>query len=384
MTIDIKTVMLEHSKAKVELYTTYFSTYLNILSRVEYINKIHIYDLMCGEGVYKDKSKGSPVALIEKIKDHYFSHKKTCPNIKLWFNDNGISEIDTSKKKIERVREIVSKKFKPNNVEVEYTDKNYLELYPIIKNKLDSLNNEKALLFIDPYGYKEIKPPHIKDFLIGGNAEIILFLPVSHMYRFAKKSLSNDDFPSGIPLKEFLESLFAANRKLEDSNSVMGFIENLKQSFRGFLKEYTIFTDTFTIERNRNNIFSLFFFTSNALGFEKMLDAKWHLDENRGKGFRISSQQSLFSESDLSNYPAKLKEYIQSGIQPTNKDIYLFGLLNGFLPKHTVVVFRNWQKTDSKFKVYQEDGKPARKGSFYISYKNYTSNPDKRIIFKFE
>lgn len=383
MAINTKTVMLEHSKAKVELYTTYLSTYLNILSQVQYIKKVHIYDLMCGEGLYKDNSKGSPIALIEKIKNHYFSNNKTCPDIKLWFNDNGISEIDTNKKKIDRVKEIVLQQFKPNNVEIKYTDKDYLELYPIIKKKLSLLNNEKALLFIDPYGYKEIKPSHIKAFLSGGNAEIILFLPISHMYRFAKKSFSNDDFPSGNPLKEFLKPLFKFNKNLRESNSALNFIENIKQSFRDFLKGY-IFVGTFTIERDQQNIYCLFFFTPNALGFEKMLATKWKLDENRGKGFRLSSQQSLFSEIVLSNYPKKLKNFIQSKPLKTNKDIYLFGLLNEFLPKHTGEVFRDWQKSVNKFKVYQEDGTTARRSSFYISYKNYTNNPDKIVSFKFE
>jgi three-Cys-motif partner protein len=62
-----KLVMLEHSKAKVELYATYLATYLNILSRVPFVIRIHIYDLMCGEGVYVDDSKGSPIIAMERI-----------------------------------------------------------------------------------------------------------------------------------------------------------------------------------------------------------------------------------------------------------------------------------------------------------------------------
>ena len=36
--------------AKVELLKTYLSTYLNIISRVNYYDGIFIYDLLCGEG----------------------------------------------------------------------------------------------------------------------------------------------------------------------------------------------------------------------------------------------------------------------------------------------------------------------------------------------
>ncbi len=80
---DAKLVMLEHSKAKVELYTSYLATYLNILSRVPFITRIHIFDLMCGEGIYADGSKGSPIVTMEKIKDHYFQNDRICPDMEV-------------------------------------------------------------------------------------------------------------------------------------------------------------------------------------------------------------------------------------------------------------------------------------------------------------
>jgi len=102
---NVKTVMLEHSKAKVDLYSTYLSMYLNILSQLPYLNKIHIYDLMCGEGIYSDGSKGSPIITMEKIKDNYFKNKEKCPKIEVWFNDRDKSKIEKNKHKIDRVRE---------------------------------------------------------------------------------------------------------------------------------------------------------------------------------------------------------------------------------------------------------------------------------------
>ena len=61
---------------------------------------------MCGEGIYADKSKGSPIALIDKIKEHYFLNNETCPDLKVWLNDNGVSEIENDQKKIDRVKNI--------------------------------------------------------------------------------------------------------------------------------------------------------------------------------------------------------------------------------------------------------------------------------------
>ena len=341
---NVKLNMLEHSKAKVELYSTYLSMYLNILSQLSYLDKIHIYDLLCGEGIYLDKSKGSPVVTMEKIRDNYYRNNKSSPAIEVWFNDSEKSEIEKDKYKIDRVHEYCNENFKQlDNVNITYSKKDYTELYPTIIEKIHKLKNEKLLLFIDPYGYKEIKPEHLKDFLAGGKTEIILFLPTSFMHRFANKSLSDEKFRGGDPLKRFLLPLFEFNKNLKSSESTYTFINNLKTGFKKYLNHQNIFVDTFTIQRDVQNVFSLFFFTSNALGFEKMLEAKWKVDEQSGRGFRFDSNQSeFFPETEASNYPELLENYIKSDGEKTNTEIYLFGLNEGFLPRHTNQVFRDY------------------------------------------
>ncbi|MFQ5688280.1 MAG: DUF5131 family protein [Candidatus Scalindua sp.] len=136
--------MLKHSKAKVELYTNYLSRYLNILSRADFLDKIHIYDLMCGEGIYSDGSKGSPVIALEKIRDHYYSNGKICPDLEVWFNDRDKSEIEKQKYKIEKVKEHCSTIFTPNNVKITYTQEDYVKLYPKVLQKIKKLRKLKV------------------------------------------------------------------------------------------------------------------------------------------------------------------------------------------------------------------------------------------------
>ncbi|MBK7882939.1 MAG: hypothetical protein IPJ81_03330 [Chitinophagaceae bacterium] len=57
-------VMLEHSKAKIELLEKYLQKYLNIISNDGFTNKINLFDLFCGEGIYENGGEGSPVILI--------------------------------------------------------------------------------------------------------------------------------------------------------------------------------------------------------------------------------------------------------------------------------------------------------------------------------
>ncbi len=250
-------VMLEHSKAKVDLFKRYFSIYLNIMNRTPFVNKIFLYDLFAGEGKYIDKGKGSPVVAIECIKDHFFSNNQTCPNIDVWFNDFSKSQIETEKYKIERVEGYVKGIYQPPNVNVQFTKIDSTHILSEIHKHLNKLKqDERALLFIDPWGYKDIRPAELKAILSNGKTEIILFLPISFMYRFADKALIDETFYGGKPLEEFLSSLFRG--KMPDTKNQIKFIEEVRDEFKKYLG--IKYVDTFTIERGNKNFFCLFFF----------------------------------------------------------------------------------------------------------------------------
>ncbi len=68
-----------------------------------------------------------------------------------------------------------------------FREKDYKELTEPLAKHTQRLKNEKAFIFIDPYGYKEIRASEIKEFLISKKSEVLLFLPTQFMYRFDEK-----------------------------------------------------------------------------------------------------------------------------------------------------------------------------------------------------
>jgi len=371
---DAKVVMLEHSEAKVSLYGTYLATYLNILSRVPSIQRIFLFDLMCGEGIYENGGKGSPVIATEVIKNHYFSNNQSCPNITLWFNDKEMSQIEKDISKVDRVKRVVERVHLPPNVTPKYFMEDYDQIHPRALRLAKGTANSKSLFFIDPYGYKDISPLHIKETLEGGNSEVLLFLPISHMYRFAAKAMESS-FPGSAPLENFLRELFGA--KQPRFQSPLNFVEQTKAQFRALLSAMHIFVDTFTIERDNSNVYCLFFFTSHIRGYEKMLETKWALDSESGQGFRLQQGPQLFSAMELAGYPDKLYDFIASDSFRTNNDIHRFGLENGFLPKHSNRILRDWLETRLDFERFALDSKPLRGKSTYID------NKDRTVAFRF-
>ncbi|MGA2298736.1 MAG: three-Cys-motif partner protein TcmP [FCB group bacterium] len=357
-----KTELLEHSKAKVDLYIYYFSIYLNILHRAGF-QKIYIYDLFAGEGIYENGEKGSAVLEVEKIRDHYNNNYNTCPNIKLILNDEGNSEIEEDILKIERVKRECEVIQIPDNVEIVYTKRDYNEIIHEIIEELNSLeNNERALLFLDPYGYKDIDLEILKTILSNKKTEVILFLPIDHMYRFIEKS-KDEKFQGGFQLRKFMSELFPKGFPTVDSP--IEFINILEIQLHKYLDIFGI--DTFTIEKQRNKFYTLFFFTNNERGFCTWLESKWKLDEEEGTGYRFDGNiQALFSLKKL-NYQNNLIKFLKEKDIVTNIHLYWFGLNNGMLPKHSHKILTELKKED-RIEIISLDGKPNR--SFYLNDKS--------------
>jgi three-Cys-motif partner protein len=364
---NVKEVMYGHSEAKVKLLGSYLKRYLNIIANDGYTKQIHVFDLFCGEGQYQNGGKGSPLIILQSIKDlHYVNvaRNNSIPALSLKFND-----LDQSK--IAKVKSLVEEKslMRPEYGNLEYTSKDYKQIIAPLAKKISTFKNEKAFIFIDPYGYKEIRASEIKSLLQSKKAEVLLFLPTQFMYRF-------DENGTPSSLLELLDEL-VEYKGWQRTTSVFKFIQQMKDGFRNFLgHEY--FVDTFTLQRDASSVFCLFFFSSHILGFEKMLEAKWELDTEQGRGFRFEQTPDLFTEQKTNLLADKLEVFLKE--PQTNAQVYEFVLRNGFLPKHANEIFKAWQHQG--LQVTDAFGNKARKSSFYLSYRYYRDEPNKVIFIK--
>lgn len=349
----------EHSQAKIRLLDKYIRTYLNIVVNDKYTNKIFLFDLFCGPGRYEDGREGSPIVLINAVRDIYFVNQELGKNIckiDLYFND-------ADQNKIKRLREIIeSEKLYDNNIgNIKYGTHEYLEIMPKVKEFINKLNNQKVFIFIDPSGYKYIRASHIRVLLENKKTEVLLFLPTQFMYRF-------DEGGTPQALIDIYEELVSDSER-EPSKSVYHYIEQFSDALRSYLgNEY--FIDTFLIEKDSRTVFCLFFFSSHIRGFEKMLEVKWDLDEDEGRGFSYEKTGDLFAKEKLIEFEVKLSKYLID--YRTNAEIYYFTLREGFLPKHTYEILKKMENEDKIVSLI-----PKRKNAFYISYKNYRESPER-------
>jgi three-Cys-motif partner protein len=357
--------MYEHSEAKVRLLKLYLERYLNILSQSKYVGDIHVFDLFCGKGAYDEGGKGSPIIILETIKNIYFSNKAkgyVSGKFNCHFNDIDVDKINKLKSII-----LDKKLHYPDIGTIDISSEDYRKLIPQIVEKIDAFGKQKAFIFIDPYGYKDIRLSDIMSLLSSKKSEVLLFLPTQFMFRFEKKGTPES-------LKEFINELLPIDQWPKSPTGI-DFIENLKDAFRNKLG-YTYFVDSFIISRDLNQFFCLFFFTSHIYGFDRMLDAKWEIDEEEGYGWQYGRNSDLFATVEKQPNTMKFEQALKGFLMEfrSNSELYLFTLHNGHLPAHTNQILIQWQN-ENKIETIKPDGMPARKSSFYLNYQDYRDYP---------
>jgi len=367
MTTSSQTNLLSHSEAKVKLFGDYIQKYLNIISNDGYTKVIHLYDLFCGPGIYENGGEGSPVIALKKIKNTYFSYihnKEKELKINCYFNDIREEKIHDLGRNITE-----NKLYYKSYGSLNLSSKDYLEIIEELPKELKRFKNEKAFIFIDPYGYKEVKAEHILNLLnCNKKSEVLLWLPIQHMYRFSKNGTPTvlDNFNTQLSIRK------------ETITNEWDYIRHLKEGFQEYIGG-RFFVDSFSLKKEENTVFCLFFFSSHIRGYEKMLETKWEIDTEEGKGWEYSGNQpTLFSSIKTNPLEDSLLSYLED-IPRNNGEIYEFTLRKGFLTSHINQVLKSLQK-DNKIEVLKKDGSKARKGSFFINYQNYKDNFDKVTI----
>lgn len=360
--------MYEHSEVKVRLLKLYLERYLNILTHSPFFTEIYVYDLFCGEGIYEEGGKGSPIVILETINSiHENPTTKKTGHFQCQFNDFDGDKVD----KLERI--ISEKKlFRPESGKLLCTKEDYQILLPKVVTRLNSLKKEKAFIFIDPYGYKDISVKDILALLQCKKSEVLLFLPTQFMFRFEAKGTPES-------LKEFISEL-VPKEQWPKSETGIDFIENLRDAFRNKVGD-GVFVDSFIITRDRNQFFSLFFFTNHIYGFDRMLDAKWHIDAEEGRGWYYE-EMSLFNQqpkkANTIRFEKSLLAFLKDKFR-TNGEVYEFTIRSGHLTSHASDILRKAQ-VDGHLEMFTSDGKPFKGSAFFIHYRAYKDEPRKLKI----
>lgn len=365
---------LAHSLAKVQFYETFLNKYLRMLLSMPSVDEVNIYDVFCGRGVYENGTEGSSLRALSII-NQILSEKKHAPQVTLHLND--ICEVHT-----QSVRNAINQKNEISYCDLQITNINAEQLMQSLADQWRISHHYKCrnILFIDPYGYKTINPQVLRSLVMDCHADILLFLPVSFMYRFTEYAFHEDATMGAKPIRAFIESFFPDEHPIRRAGlGVQQYINYLTEAFSF---NHQCYSASYHIERNDHNYFSLFYMSQSLMGFEKVIEAKWELDEQNGCGFQLPPKmRDLFEEQWKYERQKEMYQKLQlllTGLftsacsRITNATIYKFVLQHEFLPRHAKLILAEMQK-NGYLECYKMDtGEQAPKGTFYLNYRYFT------------
>lgn len=352
--------LLVHSKAKVRLYKEYLTAYLSILG-ISNFHSISIYDMFAGEGQYGEDF-GSSIVAYDVIVEYLKKYPSNPAIIKYHINDSGFSMFDKTTKKIDKIKSIIAgKNFTSDKLEIQYKDKEFNDTIETIRQELSSLKeSERAIVFLDPYGYKDIRFQTLASFLKNKKTEVLLFIPINNIFRFANKTLKDKSYAlsSGKHIQEFLSDYGITVENIVSDN--VNFIEQIRDKLKEKLSG--IYVDYFKIHKGKSQIYVLYFLTSNKLGYQKMVDVKWNIDSSEGKGYSPQSygMDNLFS-GNTSTLDSKLKDFLLT--KRNNREVRDFIYDCGYTAKQGKQLLEYWENE----KMILVEGKERKKSGFYIS-----------------
>ena len=325
---------------KLKVFSGYYRNWIPVfLTKSDWKNQpqIYIYDFFAGAGNDANGNPGSPLLLLQELKNYCQENKRiraegVTPTI--LFNDHDHKNIETLKEAVEKER------CPSNCCRIHYSEKEFhdafIEALPTMQR-----NDTACLVIMDQYGIGQITEDVIKALDKCPKTDFIFFISSDFLYRFRKQDSINRILDIGdCPYHD-------VHRKV-------------CERYKSFLPdESDLRLAPFSIRKDNGNIYGIIFGSHHLLGLEKFLRVCWDIDQATGEanydidddGSARDGQMDLFEkvtvkkqdkfESDLLSF---IKIATDNMIVISSRDIYRFTLENGFLPTHSSDVLKQKNK----------------------------------------
>ena len=346
----------EGTQLKLEIFRSYIREWLPVFL-TEYRNsrpnfgKVNLFDFFAGPGHDKAGNPGSPLIIIEELKQFCLdrSAQKASVDIQLLFNDASTAKIDGLKAQISKIA---------CSRGCCYINYSALPFSAALEANMITIRDGK-----------EVTPEVVQQLASCRATDILFFISSSYLRRFAEAP-------------EFAGKLdFEVDRMRNvDFNNVHKFVcEHFRQTLGG----QTYYLAPFSI-RKGGNIYGVIFASSSLLGLQKFLKVCWNKDAVTGEAnYNIdgdiawAGQKSLFAECNVVTKVALFERDLRRFItdkSPTNHDVYEFTLAAGFLPRHASDLLHTMEKDGTLIVSSVHTDRPNKPGAFYLTWDEYSKN----------
>ena len=333
--MDTNERITRHSKEKLEVYKKYLETYLSVMTNAGFC-PISIIEPFAGRGIDEDGNKGSTV-----IAQEIASTIKKPNVIHLIFNDHSSEYYNCLLKNLDLT---------DTNLKITNEDAN-----AIIKKVVSSSTlRSHQLFFLDPFGYTQIHADTYNLLFSTKNTDILIFIPVYHIYRFLRKEENDKQLA---PIQEFLNMFGINTDSVKNTECCENFAQQIQEGLR--LTAKTDFVYMKQIKNGTcNSQYYLFFITKHIFGAEKFLEV---LDS-------IASKDPYLFENIADDRATSLIETILARTKWTNQQVYDIGIKQGFSRKRINIILKQMEENGQ---ILVQEIQKRRQKSFYISHDYY-------------
>ena len=350
------------TQLKLALFRGYIREWIPVFftqANSSHLTKVNFYDFFAGPGHDVDKNPGTPLIILEEIKQYCASNQQLMnSSVSMVFNDKNKQHIETLQSLISDVR------CDKNCCKFNFSHLPFQEAFFYHLSSMEG-SNAANLIILDQFGVKEVTPEIIRHLAMCRRTDVLFFISSAFIRRFI-------DTPE---LSEKFKDLTADAVKDVEYNAIH---RTICSYFQTQLKDIEYYLAPFSIRKN-SNIYGVIFGSSNLLGLEKFLKVCWAIDPITGEAnYNIdgdfaawSKQPSLFAKLNsvkkIDIFKKDLETFI-SKKSPNNHDVYKYSLMRGFPPKKANEVLKVIQKNENFKVITIKDGTFARKGAFYLSF----------------
>lgn len=218
----------ESSKIKCEIITKYFLAWFNVIKHVaqKTTKRVLYADLFCGQGIYEDGSKSTPLGVLEAA----VNNKEMRNMLVTLFNDKEEKYTKKLRNEIEKIPNIDKLRYEPKILTSEINEE-------VVSYFLNA-NLVPTFSFIDPWGYKGLTLDLLKALIKDWGSDCVFFFNYNRIAPAIKNRTVEDHVVALFGKKRF-DYLYDIYLKLNPIEREAEIIEQISQALLNIGGKYS-------------------------------------------------------------------------------------------------------------------------------------------------
>lgn len=327
----------EETITKLEIFENYAKAWIPTFIMNKWCFEMNIFDFFAGTGYDKNGVPGSPIRILTQIAEQVGNIFKTKQRITVYLNELDESKFELLKKSCSKFIEDnleLRRCFDKKLLKIIYTNKGCEEVFD---NYYEKMQKNPSLVYLDQNGVKFLADKYFLRLIQCKQVDFLYFISSSYFIRFGKQ-------------EEFKNILYIdwENAHRNPYRYIHQYIlEKLREKISTSNKTHLY---PFTIKKGPN-IYGIIFGATHIRAVDKFLNITWKENEINGNAnFDIDDdtlknlqQEDLFGNKEytkIQKFQNDIRAKVLDGILHTNKDVYIYSLEEGHIPKHAEEVLK--------------------------------------------